>query len=55
MLACLISVNIFWNQCIFLLGRSADQFISAGLISANVVAYYNIVARINNMMDVPSF
>ncbi len=35
-------------------GKSADQFISAGLISADVVAYYNIVSRVNNLMDVPS-
>ena len=46
---------IFGTNVFASLGRSADQFISAGLISANVVAYYNIVARINNMMDVPSF
>ena len=46
---------IFGTNVFSSLGRSADQFISAGLISANVVAYYNIVARINNMMDVPSF
>jgi lipopolysaccharide exporter len=46
---------IFGTNVFSSLGRSADQFISAGLISANVVAYYNMVARINNMMDVPSF
>ena len=46
---------IFGTNVFSSLGKSADQFISAGLISANVVAYYNIVARINNMMDVPSF
>ena len=46
---------VFGTNVFSSLGRSADQFISAGLISANVVAYYNIVARINNMMDVPSF
>ena len=46
---------IFGTNVFSSLGRSADQFISAGLISADVVAYYNIVARINNLMDVPSF
>jgi len=46
---------IFGTNVFASLGRSADQFISAGLISANVVAYYNIVARINNLMDAPSF
>ncbi len=46
---------IFGTNVFSSLGKSADQFISAGLISANVVAYYNIVARINNLMDVPSF
>ena len=46
---------VFGTNVVSSLGKSADQFISAGLISANVVAYYNIVARINNMMDVPSF
>jgi lipopolysaccharide exporter len=45
---------IFGTNICSALGRSADQFISAGLISAEVVAYYNIVSRINNMMDVPS-
>ena len=45
---------IFGTNIFSAFGRSADQFISAGLISADVVAYYNVVARINNMMDVPS-
>jgi len=45
---------IFGTNVFSALGRSADQFISAGIISADVVAYYNVVARINNMMDVPS-
>ncbi len=45
---------IFGTNVFSALGRSADQFISAGLISADVVAYYNVVSRINNMMDVPS-
>jgi len=45
---------IFGTNIFSAFGRSADQFISAGLISANVVAYYNVVSRINNMMDVPS-
>ena len=45
---------IFGTNVFSAFGRSADQFISAGLISADVVAYYNVVARINNMMDVPS-
>ncbi|HEY2649573.1 MAG TPA: oligosaccharide flippase family protein [Puia sp.] len=46
---------IFGTNLCSSFGKSADQFISAGIISANVVAYYNIVSRINNMMDVPSF
>ena len=45
---------IFGTNVFSAFGRSADQFIAAGLISADVVAYYNVVARINNMMDVPS-
>ena len=45
---------IFGTNVFSSFGRSADQFVTAGLISANVVAYYNIVSRINNMMDVPS-
>jgi lipopolysaccharide exporter len=45
---------IFGTNIFSAFGRSADQFISAGLISADIVAYYNVVARINNMMDVPS-
>jgi lipopolysaccharide exporter len=45
---------IFGTNVFAALGRSADQFISAGFISADVVAYYNVVARINNVMDVPS-
>ena len=45
---------IFGTNVFAAFGRSADQFISAGLISSEVVAYYNIVSRINNMMDVPS-
>ncbi len=45
---------IFGTNVFSAFGRSADQFISAGLISADVVAYYNVVSRINNMMDVPS-
>jgi O-antigen/teichoic acid export membrane protein len=45
---------IFGTNIFSAFGRSADQFISAGLISATVVAYYNVVSRINNMMDVPS-
>jgi len=46
---------IFGTNVFSSFGKSADQFISAGLISTSVVAYYNIVSRINNMMDVPSF
>ncbi|HEX3767098.1 MAG TPA: oligosaccharide flippase family protein, partial [Puia sp.] len=46
---------VFGTNVFSSLGKSADQFISARLISADIVAYYNIVARINNMMDVPSF
>jgi len=45
---------IFGTNVFSAFGRSADQFIAAGLISPDVVAYYNVVARINNMMDVPS-
>lgn len=45
---------IFGTNVFSAFGRSADQFITAGLISADVVAYYNVVSRINNMMDVPS-
>ena len=45
---------IFGTNVFSAFGRSADQFISAGLISSDVVAYYNVVSRINNMMDVPS-
>ena len=45
---------IFGTNVFSAFGRSADQFITAGLISPEVVAYYNVVARINNMMDVPS-
>ncbi len=45
---------IFGTNVFSAFGRSADQFITAGFISADVVAYYNVVARINNMMDVPS-
>ena len=45
---------IFGTNVFSAFGKSADQFISAGLISADVVAYYNVVSRINNMMDVPS-
>jgi len=45
---------IFGTNVASNLGRYADQFITANLISAEVVAYYNVVSRINNMMDVPS-
>lgn len=45
---------IFGTNISSTLGRYADQFITANLISAEVVAYYNVVSRINNMMDVPS-
>jgi lipopolysaccharide exporter len=45
---------IFGTNVFSTLGKSADQFISAGLISAHVVAFYNVVSRINNLMDVPS-
>lgn len=46
---------VFGTNVFSSMGKSADQFITARLISADVVAYYNIVARINNLMDVPSF
>ena len=40
------------------LSRSFDHFITAGTLTAiegkNYVAWYNMVARINNMVDVPS-
>ena len=45
---------IFGTNVFSSIGKSADQFISAGLISAHVVAFYNVVSRINNLMDVPS-
>lgn len=45
---------IFGTNVFSAFSKSADQFISAGLISSDVVAYYNVVSRINNMMDVPS-
>jgi O-antigen/teichoic acid export membrane protein len=45
---------IFGTNVFSSFGKSADQFISASLISADVVAYYNMVSRINNLMDVPS-
>lgn len=46
---------IFGTNVASNLGRSADQFITARMIpSADVIAYYNVVSRINNMMDVPS-
>ena len=45
---------IFGTNVFSSFGKSADQFISASLISAEVVAYYNMVSRINNLMDVPS-
>jgi O-antigen/teichoic acid export membrane protein len=44
---------IFGTNVFSTFGRSADQFMST-LISADIVAYYNVVSRINNMMDVPS-
>jgi lipopolysaccharide exporter len=44
---------IFGTNVFSAFGRSADQFMST-LISADIVAYYNVVSRINNMMDVPS-
>lgn len=45
---------IFGTNITSTMGRYADQFITAGLIQPEVVAYYNVVSRINNMMDVPS-
>jgi O-antigen/teichoic acid export membrane protein len=45
---------IFGTNVFSTLARSADQFITANLISHEYVAYYNVVGRINNMMDVPS-
>jgi lipopolysaccharide exporter len=48
---------IFGTNVFSTLSRSADQFMTANLPHAdalNYVAYYNVVGRINNMMDVPS-
>jgi len=45
---------IFGTNVFSTLAKSADQFITANLISHEYVAYYNVVGRINNMMDVPS-
>ncbi|HLY69978.1 MAG TPA: oligosaccharide flippase family protein, partial [Puia sp.] len=46
---------IFGTNIFAALSRSADQFITANQIQSEaIVAYYNVVSRINNLMDVPS-
>ena len=45
---------IFGTNVFAALSRQADQFISAGLMSSEVVAYYNVSGRVNNFMDMPS-
>ncbi len=38
----------------FQLSEDPPTSLCQTLISADIVAYYNVVSRINNMMDVPS-
>ncbi len=46
---------IFGTNVFASLSRSADQFITANQIQSEaIVAYYNVVSRIYNLMDVPS-
>ncbi|HSZ84532.1 MAG TPA: oligosaccharide flippase family protein [Puia sp.] len=46
---------IFGTNVFSALSRSADQFITANQIQSEaIVAYYNVVSRINNLIDVPS-
>ncbi|MFI5152015.1 MAG: oligosaccharide flippase family protein [Chitinophagales bacterium] len=45
---------IFGTNVFSALSRQADQFISAGLMSTEVTAYYNVSSRVNNFMDMPS-
>jgi lipopolysaccharide exporter len=46
---------IFGTNVFSALSRSADQFITANQIQSEaIVAYYNVVSRIYNLMDVPS-
>jgi lipopolysaccharide exporter len=46
---------IFGTNVFAALSRSADQFITANQIQSEaIVAYYNVVSRINNLIDVPS-
>ncbi len=48
---------IFGTNVFSQISRYMDQIITASLLSTNVlnyVAYYGVVSRINNMMDVPS-
>ena len=45
---------IFGTNVFSTLARSADQFFAANFNLGDYVAYYNVVGRINNMMDVPS-
>jgi O-antigen/teichoic acid export membrane protein len=49
----IFGTNLFSN-----IARSFDHFITAGILTpadgAKYVSYYNVVSRINNMIDVPS-
>ncbi len=46
---------IFGTNIFAALSRAADQFITANQIQSEaIVAYYNIVSRVNNLIDVPS-
>ena len=45
---------IFGTNICAALSRQADQFISAGLMSTEVTAYYNVSSRVNSFMDMPS-
>lgn len=45
---------IFGTNVFSTLARSTDQFFAANFNLGEYVAYYNVVGRINNMMDVPS-
>jgi O-antigen/teichoic acid export membrane protein len=46
---------IFGTNVFAALSRSSDQFITANQIQSEaIVAYYNVVSRINNLMDAPS-
>jgi lipopolysaccharide exporter len=45
---------IFGTNVFSTLARTSDQFFAANFNLGEYVAYYNVVGRINNMMDVPS-